>query len=224
MNFKTKFLVFSFLFIGVVIVDIWAIIQQHELLRFIFKPLIVISVLVLYINTTENKRKLYIVSLGSVFIANIFYLFETEYFRIAMAFYIFNHIVLALEIKTLTQKLKTATLLKFFSVLVVALIIIYVFILKDQKGSDISVLLFGSTLCFLVALGLANYLQKMSVPNFYLTLGLLIGFIANVITSLSAFNLSSDILISLLSTILLAIAHWVVCYSFIIRDKKSPLI
>lgn len=221
MSFKTRFLAFSSLFICVVLVNILAIIQQQKLLHFIAKPLIVLSVLVMYVGMSERKRRLYIISLCSVFIADIFYLFEATYFRIAMVFFIINHILLALEVITFTKKIEIATVLKYFSVLVFALIIIYIYILKDQKGNDVSILIFGVTLCFLVALALANYLEKMSAPNFYLISGLLIGLIANVIISLNAFNLSSDILISLLSTMLLAGTHSVTCYSFIIRDKNS---
>lgn len=224
MSLKTKIVAFSSFFVLIILINLIGVLQQKAIVTFVFKPFIVFSILLFYIFIVKKEiRWLYVLSLICVLIADIFYLFETRFFLMAMIFYTINHVLLIIEILKFTRKIKLVSILQYFIILVFALIILYFYVLKDQEGSSASVLLFGISMSILVALALANYLKKMSKSNFYLMLGLLMGTFSNLIVSLNAFSLSSDITINILGTVLLAITHYTICYSFIIRDTRISL-
>lgn len=219
MNFKTKLLVFTFLFVFIVLVNIWAILYHKTDLFCILRPLETLFLLVPYLLIVKKVKRFYVLSLICVVVANFFYFYDTTYFVIAMLFYTLNHILLALEIFKFRNSIKVTMFVKYFSMLSVALIIIYFFVLKSQEGHNTSVLFFGISLCMVVAIALVNYLRNMDNPNSYLLLGLLIGLITNVIVSINVFNLSSDSILTLLSTVFFAMAHYFICYSFIFKEE-----
>lgn len=219
MSFRTKIFAFTFLFVLIIFVNVWSILNHKTDLYFILRPLETLFLLIVYFLTVKRLKCFYVLSLICVIIANFFYFYDTTYFVIAMLFYTLNHILLGLEILKFKNSVKITMLVKYFSMLSVALIIIYFYVLKNQEGHKASVIIFGVSLCMLVAVALVNYLRNMSSPNFYLILGLLIGLITNIIVSLNVFSLPSDKVLTLLTTVLFAMAHYFICCSFIIRGR-----
>lgn len=221
MNFKTKLFAFTSLFALIVSVNIWAILNHKTDLYFILRPLEMIFLLVSYVLIVSKVKRLYLLSLICVIIANFFYFYDTTYFIVAMLFYSINHVLLAFEIFKFRNSVKVNLLFTYFSMLCIALIVIYLFVLKNQEGHNASVLIFGLSLCMVVATAMVNYLRNMTSPNLYLLLGLIIGIITNIIVSLNVFNLASDSSLTLLTTILYAMAHYFICYSFIVRGYSK---
>lgn len=223
MNFKTKLLVFTFLFAFIVLVNIWVILNTKTDLYFILRPLETLFLLISYVLIVKKVKRLYLLSLTCVIIANFFYFYDKTCFLVAMLFYTANHILLGLEIFKFRNSVKFNMLFKYFFMLSIALVIIYFFVIKDQEGHSVSILIFGISLCMAVAIAMVNYLRNMIAPNFYLLLGLLIGLITNIIVSLNIFKLTSDSTLILLTTFLFAIAHYFICFSFILKDNYRQL-
>lgn len=219
MSFKTKIVVFTSLFVLIIFVDVWAIFNHRTDLYCILRPLKCLFLLVPYILIANKVKRFYVLSLISVVIANFFYFYDTTCFVAAMLFYTLNHLLLGLEISKFRNSVKFNMLVTYFSTFCIALIVIYFFVVKNQEGHSVSVLVFGVSLCMVLAIAMVNYLRNMTSPNLYLLLGLLSGLLANVVVSLNVFNLTSDNTLMFLTVFLFAIAHYFIWYSFIIREN-----
>lgn len=217
---NSRTLIYSSIYAFVVLANVLAIWLDNAMLISILKPLIVLTIFFMYRKLVKDTKKFYELALLCVFIGDIFYLFETRYFLIAMIFYTINHVVLTFEIFKFKKRIKIYNTLIYFFVLSMAFALVYLLVIRDQKGHDASILLFGVSLCVLSATALVNYLRNMTSPNFYLMLGMLFSLLTNLTISLNAFNLSSTRLVNFFGTLFLAITHYTIFYSFLIRDKE----
>lgn len=215
MNLKTKITAVASVYVLVVLLNVFAILQGVVWL----KPLVVFTVFLGYISLVKEIKWYYLISLLFIFGGDIFYLFETQYFFWAMLLYAINHFFLTFEIVKFTRNVKLKNWLAYFSILGLVLYVLYTFVLKEQKGSDASVLLYGVTTCVLSALAITNYVKNTTLPNLYLMSGLALGVSSGIIISLNAFNLSSNVALNILGTVLLAVTHLIILISFLLRDE-----
>lgn len=220
MNIQNKIKIYSIVYILVILINLLCISKQSVNCSFIMKPIIVLTIFLMYTAIVDKIKWFYALSLICVFIGDIFYLFETKYILLAMFFYTINHIALTFEIfKFKKRRMKINNIFSYSFVLFILLISVYFLVVKDQQGHNTSVIPFGVSLCVLSATALVNYLKNMTKPNFYLMFGMIMSILTTLTISLNPFSLSSTKSINILATLFLGITHYIICYSFIIRAK-----
>ncbi|VAW23248.1 hypothetical protein MNBD_BACTEROID04-2028, partial [hydrothermal vent metagenome] len=155
-----KIKVLFFVFVGVSVLDIIGIIFRIPILIQVFKPLILLLLLVLYAVSVSKLNKLYVLALIFSFFGDVFLMFSGElYFIIGLISFLIAHL---LFIKIVINQIQKQSISKViistipFLVLFLGLILF----LKDFLNNLlIPVIIYGLTICTFGIVSLINYLS-----------------------------------------------------------------
>ncbi len=96
------------LFVLVVVLDLIGILTGNQLMRFIFKPMIMLLLMMYYSVIVEPESKLYLAVLFFSFLGDVFLLFDSKMnFMLGLASFLMAHILL---IKIVVGVLKKSSL------------------------------------------------------------------------------------------------------------------
>ncbi|PKH51496.1 hypothetical protein CXF68_12730 [Tenacibaculum sp. Bg11-29] len=185
MTKQTKITVASIVFLLVAITDIYAVIIQNKSLEFIFKPLLMTTLVIVYLLSVKKANFWLVSALFFSFWGDVFLLDKTNYFVFGLGSFLIAHIM---YIKMTTKFLKTASIVKILktSIVFVALFSVVLFLIKDNLGEMlVPVIVYGIAISTFGTCTLLNYLQEKSTANTWLLLGSIL-FIAS--DSLIALN------------------------------------
>lgn len=185
MTKQTKIIVASIVFLLVAITDIYAVIIQNKSLEIIFKPLLMTTLVIVYLLSVKKANFWLVSALFFSFWGDVFLLDKTNYFVFGLGSFLIAHIM---YIKMTTKFLKTTSIVKILttSIVFVALFTVVLFLIKDNLGEMlVPVIVYGIAISTFGTCALLNYLQEKSTANTWLLLGSIL-FIAS--DSLIALN------------------------------------
>lgn len=220
LNKKQKIAVIIGVFLLAVLMNIIGIFLKNENILFVFRPLILGSLMLLYYNSVKKVNVLFLSCQFAGLIGDFLMLFKQDFFTYAVLCYIISQTLLILIILRF-KHVKLTTTVIYFAFSFFCFIIIYLFVLEYLKGYVILVMAFGISISVLTALSIVNYLNKMYMANYLLFLGLAFGVLSTVLMSLDIFN-SSNFYTNIFIFTLNVIMHYLVCRSFITREDKTP--
>ncbi len=186
---KNRVKFFTILFLAVSILDIIGVILNLEWIRFIFKPLIIPSLMGLYYYSVDKMNKWYLVALIFSFLGDVLLLDKFNYFLFGIGSFLITQI---LFIKIIMGQLNKSSLgWKTMAVLpFLAFYVILMYKLKDGVEEFLfPVALYGITISIFGVVSLLNYLgSKNSRSSKYLLFGATIFIVSDTMIALNKFH------------------------------------
>lgn len=185
MKSNSKIILASILFLLVSIIDVYAVIVQHKSLEIIFKPLLMTTLVIVYLLSVKKANFWLVSALFFSFWGDVFLLDKQNYFIFGLGSFLIAHFM---YIKMAFNFLKDFSFSKFLKTAVPFLMFfaLILWLTKDNLGEMLlPVIVYGLAISTFGSLALMNYLQKKSTVNNWLLLGALL-FIAS--DSLIALN------------------------------------
>lgn len=183
---KTKIAFLFFVFVS--LLDIVGIIFKIPMLVYIFKPLIIFSLIFLYVFSLPKRLKWYVIALELSFFGDVLLLFEGELFFIfGLISFLFAHL---LFIKIVIDRIEKITLksvlVPSFPFLVVFGLLI--FTLKDSLNELlIPVIIYGMVISIFGAVALIDFLKTKSKLSLLMLIGAVIFIISDATLAINKF-------------------------------------
>jgi len=208
-------------FIVVSILDIIGIVFNIPSLLFVFKPLILLSLLVLYVVSVSKRNKVYILALVFSFFGDVFLLFSGELYFITglisflIAHILFIRIVLKRIQKTVISKL-IVSIIPFLVLLILLISILY----KSLNELLIPVIIYGITITIFGVVSLLDYLNTKSTKSLLMLIGAIIFIISDSILAINKFHTSTEIF-SVMVMVSYVIAQYFIYRSMVLESNEN---
>jgi uncharacterized membrane protein YhhN len=217
---KVKY--FSLLYLIVATGEIITTIQQNQLLEFIFKPLLMVSLAALYLVSVKKPSFIYVSALFFSFWGDVLLLFPEKYFIIGLVSFLLTHI---LFIRFIFGGIVHFSLIKFLKAFVIFgsyFGIIVSIIHSNLNEMFFPVIAYGTVISIFGSFALMNYTQDTSSINLWLLLGALFFIVSDSIIALNKFYLQNASMgtIIMLTYIL---AQYFICKAIIGKSAKSTI-
>lgn len=180
------------IFVLVSILDIIGVTFKIPTLIFVFKPLILLSLMVLYTVSSSDRNKIYILALICSFLGDVFLIFEGEFYFIAglLSFLIAHLLFIRIVVKRLQKTLFSKIIVSIIPFLIAYLVLI--FILKNSLGELlIPVIIYGLTIAAFGVVSLIDYLNTKSTRSLYMLIGAVIFMFSDAILAVNRFYISA---------------------------------
>jgi uncharacterized membrane protein YhhN len=190
---KTK--ITFFVFVLASILDIVGIIFSVPMLVYIFKPLIIFSLLFLYVFSLPKRLKWYVMALELCFFGDVLLLFTGELFFIAgLVSFLLAHI---LFIKIVISRIKKVNLSKVI-LSAIPFLVVFGFLIFTLKNSLhemlLPVIIYGLTISTFGTVSLIDFLNKKSKMAMLMLLGAIFFMISDSLLAINKFYNPAHIL------------------------------
>jgi uncharacterized membrane protein YhhN len=175
-------------FLSVAVLDVIGVIFQIPDLRFIFKPLILLSLLVLYSFSVSKRNKVYIMALLFSFFGDVFLLFSGELnFILGLVSFLIAHL---LFIKIVIKRIRKTAIRNVIgsSFLFFIIFCMLIYVLRNSLGELlIPVIIYGLTISIFGTVALIDYLNKKSQESIWMFAGALVFVISDSVLAINKF-------------------------------------
>lgn len=185
MTKQTKITIASVLFLIVTIIDVYAVIVQDKTLEMIFKPLLMTTLVIIYLVSVKKPNFWLVSALFFSFWGDVFLLDKTNYFVFGLGSFLIAHCLYIVMTKQFLKKFSFKELLICFPPFAMIFLGVLQFIKHNLGEMLIPVIVYGFVISIFGAFTLSNYRQERTRPNLWLLLGAIL-FIAS--DSLIAIN------------------------------------
>ena len=210
------------LFVLVTALDLVGIITGNQLMRFIFKPMIVLLLMTYYSLIIEPENKLYLAALFFAFLGDVMLLFNSELnFMLGLAAFLIGHIlIIKIIIDNLSKSSVSQKIMAVFPFLLVFSGLIY--LLKDNLGGLlIPVIVYAFVISVFGIVALLNYLTNKSVPSLLLLGGALFFILSDGTIAINKFYESQDYF-PVFIMVTYVLAQYLICkYMISIGQKEN---
>lgn len=210
-------------FFVVVILDVIGVITGNQLMRFIFKPMILLTLMLYYSLIIEPENKLYLAVLFFSFLGDVLLLFDSKLnFILGLVSFLLAHILL---IKIILNVLKKSSIGQKVTAIIPFSIIFFglVFLLKDNLGQLlIPVIAYASVICIFGILAFLNYLTEKTIPNLLLLGGATFFILSDSTLAINKFY-QSESYFPVFIMITYVLAQYLICKFMISEGKKEVL-
>ncbi|WP_457616216.1 lysoplasmalogenase [Lutibacter sp.] len=189
-----KVKIVSFIFLLVSVLDIAGIIFHIPYLIFIFKPFILLSLLLLYHVSVSEKNNWYVRALLFSFLGDAFLVYEGSFFfNLGLLSFLIAHLlfikIVVSDIPKSDIKVKAISFIPFiitFSVLL--------YTLKDVLNEMLlPVTVYGVVISLFGAISLLNYITSKTTKSLFMLLGALFFITSDSILAINKFYVSKEI-------------------------------
>lgn len=219
MKVKTK-IAFVF-FLLITIIDIFAILNNETQIRYFSKPLLMLSLMLLYCVSVNKVNKLYLAGLFFSFLGDVFLLSDGKnYFMFGLVSFLIAHLMyIKMTINFIKTKSTTKTLLSITPFLIYVLGLL--FLLKNHLGGMlIPVIIYGIVIATFGVTATLNYYSKKNTSNFWLFLGALFFISSDSILAINKFYQTKD-LYPILIMLTYIVAQFLICKAMIGKSKMN---
>ena len=177
-----------FVFVLVSILDIVGIIFEIPILIYIFKPLIILSLLFLYVFSLPKRLKWYVIALGFSFFGDVLLMFSGELFFIfGLVSFLIAHLLFIKIVLTRIQKYALSKII--FSIIPFLIVFsLLLFILKNSLNEMfVPVVIYGFTISTFGAVSLLDYLNGKSSKSLLMLLGAIVFIVSDSVLAINKF-------------------------------------
>lgn len=219
MTKKTKKTIASILFLLVAIIDVYAVIVQDKSLEIIFKPLLMMALVVVYLVSVKQVNFWLISALFFSFWGDVFLLDKTNYFVFGLASFLIAHIM---YIKMVSSFLKKQSFIKVIkaAIIFVTLFAGVLFLIKDNLGEMLApVIVYGFAISTFGTCTLLNYQENKTIANLWLLLGAILFIASDSLIALNNFYQPTH-MFDVLIIILYVVSQYLIVSSMLKNNKK----
>ena len=177
-----------FVFILVLVMDIAGIIFEIPVLVYIFKPLIILSLLFLYVFSLPKRLKWYVMALELSFFGDVLLMFSGKLFFMAgLISFLLAHL---LFIKIVLARIRKFNFLKvtFSAILFLGLFSLLIFNLKDSLHEMLwPVLIYGLIISIFGIVSLIDFLNTKSKKSLLMLSGAIVFIVSDSVLAINKF-------------------------------------
>ena len=219
MNSKPNVTLATAFFFMVSILDLIGIFADNEWLKTTFKPLILLSLIALYLFVSLKKNKWYLLALIFSFGGDVFLLFDAQsYFMLGLGSFLLAHLFyITLVSKQLKKPNNKEWLLSF--VIFFGFLIGLLMVLKGHLGAfKIPVVVYGLVISSFGALCFINNLQQKDKASTVLLIGALLFMLSDSLLAVNKFYKPIEIL-NLLVMLTYIAAQYLIFRAVVLAEK-----
>lgn len=209
-------------FFGLVsILDLLGILFEVPLFIHTFKPLIIISLVILYVFSVKNRNKTYIVALFFSFLGDSLLMYEGQFYFISgLLSFLSAHILFILIVLKGLNKPSKLNWFQAASPFILYLILL-IFLLKDDlKSMLIPVVIYAITIGFFGIFTFVDYLQKRTIQSKTMLIGAVLFIISDSILAIQKFHTSNE-LFPFLIMFTYIFAQYLIYKALVLKDVKT---
>lgn len=216
-----KIKVTFFVFVLASLMDIIGIIFSIPMFIYIFKPLIILSLLFLYVFSLPKRLKWYVMALELCFFGDVFLMFSGELFFMAgLVSFLIAHV---LFIKIVLNRIQKTNLLQVISSAIpfLAVFSLLIFTLKDSLHEMLwPVIIYGLTIATFGTVSLIDFLDTKSKKSLLMLIGAIIFMVSDSVLAINKFYNPAHVLeVIVMATYVLA--QYFIYRSMILETEKS---
>ena len=218
MTKQTKITIASIIFLLVAIIDVYAVITQTKSLEIIFKPLLMTTLVIVYLLSVKKANFWLVSALFFSFWGDVFLLDKTNYFVFGLASFLIAHIM---YIKMSTKFLKKVSIVKILktAIIFIALFTGVLFLIKDNLGEMlVPVIVYGIAISAFGTCALLNYQQDKTIANLWLLLGAILFIASDSLIALNNFYQPTH-LFNVLIIVLYVVSQYLIVNSMLKHNK-----
>ncbi|WP_456421238.1 lysoplasmalogenase [Lutibacter sp.] len=216
-----KIKVLFFVFIGVSVLDIIGIIFKIPILIQVFKPLILLSLLVLYAVSVLKLNKLYVFALIFSFFGDVFLMFSGElYFIIGLVSFLIAHLLFIKIVINQIQKQPISKVIISIIPFLVLFLGLILFLKNSLSDLLIPVIIYGLTICTFGTVSLINYLSTKSKKSLLMLVGAIVFISSDSVLAINKFYNSSHLL-EIIIMITYVLAQYLIFRSMVYEYKTK---
>lgn len=220
MTKKTKIVIATILFFIVSIADIFAVVFQNKTMEIVFKPLLMITLLVVYFISTKKVNLWLVLGLFFAFLGDVLLLADQSYFVFGVASFLVTHVLyIKIIVGFLEKKSFTRIVLSTIPYMSYFLTIMYV-VFDNLKDMLIPVAEYGLVVSIYGAVTFLNYQQEKSKGNLLLFFSAMFFVIADGFIILNIYYEYNKIL-DFFVILLYIIAQYLTVKGLIVREKAN---
>ena len=219
-NQNKKALVISLLFLVISVFEIYGTIQNSKLLEFIFKPLITVSLALLYIVSVKKPSFLFISALFFSFWGDVLLLFPEKYFVLGLVSFLLTHLIFIKIIRGFISNVDSRLFLKSAIFFVAYFGGIIYLIFENLNELLIPVLVYGLVISTFGTFATVNYIKNKATENLWLLVGALIFILSDSIIAINKFYMENASLGSLIM-ITYIVAQYLICKAMIAKSIQE---
>ncbi len=181
--------VLAVLFFTVSAIDVIGVLYQNSLTQIVFKPLIIISLILLYYFSTDHKNKWYMLALVFSFLGDVFLLDKSNLFLFGIGSFLITQL---LYIFIIVKQMKRPSYFhKFLYAFLFANYVVYLLSLLKPNLGDLfyPVLVYGIAISVFGYIATLNYVTKRTRSALVLMLGSILFIISDSLIALYKFHL-----------------------------------
>lgn len=209
------------LFVTVVALDLIGIITGNQLMRFIFKPLIILLLMTYYSIIIEPENKIYLAALFLSFLGDVMLLFSSETnFILGLVSFLLAHILFVIIV---LKQLKSSSISQKITATIPFLVVFLgiIFLLKDNLGTMlIPVIVYALVISVFGIVSLLNYLTKKNISSLFLLGGATFFILSDATLAINKFYIAQSYF-PVFIMITYVLAQYLICKYMIEIGKKE---
>lgn len=211
-----------FVFALVSLLDIAGILFQIPVLILIFKPLVLLSLMLLYVVTATKINKIYILALVCSFFGDVFLMYEGDvYFMIGLASFLIAHIVFIKIIVNRLQKSDFSRIIKAIIPFAMLFFGIIYFLKDDLNELFIPVVIYGFTISTFGVVAMLDYINTKTDQSFLMFVGAVIFISSDSILAVNKFYNTTEVFeVFIMSTYI--VAQFLIYKSMVTTQSLNP--
>lgn len=209
---------FFYLFLLVSLADVVSIITMNYQLRYVVKPLILTSLLLLYFVSAVKVNRQYVIALILCLLGDVFLLFSgKQNFILGLASFLLGHvfyiIILAKKSEKILPRLFLQALIPFAIVFITLISVLF----KSLDGMLLPVIIYGTIICTMGTFALYHYLKIKNNSSLLFLIGSSLFILSDSILAINKFLMPKHIL-AILVMITYILAQYLICKAML-TDK-----
>ena len=207
------------LFLLASVMDLIGVILKIPLLIYIFKPLIIIALLFLYVFSLTKRLKWYVIALEFSFFGDVLLMFSGKLFFMAgLISFLMAHI---LFIKIVINRIQKISILKgvIASIPFFLIFVGLIYFLKNSLNELwIPVIIYGITISTFGAVSLLDFLQSKTLKSVWMLAGAIIFILSDSLLAIHKFY-SPNSVFEVLIMVAYIVAQYLIFKSMVISSK-----
>jgi len=207
------------LFLLASVMDLIGVILKIPLLIYIFKPLIIIALLFLYVFSLTKRLKWYVIALEFSFFGDVLLMFSGKLFFMAgLISFLMAHI---LFIKIVINRIQKISILKgvIASIPFFLIFVGLIYFLKNSLNELwIPVIIYGITISTFGAVSLLDFLQSKTLKSVWMLAGAIIFILSDSLLAIHKFY-SPNSVFEVLIMVTYIVAQYLIFKSMVISSK-----
>ena len=218
MSKKTKIILSELVFLITAMVDVYAVITENKVLEIIFKPLLMTTLVFVYLAGVEKADFWFVSGLFFSFLGDVFLLDKASYFTFGIASFLVTHLIYIKITVGFLEKYTKENI--FMSAIPFILLFIGVLYLTFENLGFllVHVMIYGITIATFGAITLLNYRQKRTSENLLLLLGAILFILSDSLIAVNNFY-SSQQAFNILIILLYLFAQFLICNVMIVKSR-----
>jgi len=208
-------------FVLVSVLEIVGVLFKISMLVLIFKPLILLSLITLYIVSVSKRNMIYILALIFSFFGDVFLMFDGElFFMVGLVSFLIAHLIFIKIVVNRLQKPTVSSVVFSLAPFLILLLFLIFFLNPYLNELLFPVIIYGITISVFGMVSMLDYLNTKSKKSLFMFIGAIIFICSDGLLAINKFYSANAIFAFLVMTTYI-IAQYLIYKSMVLERNKA---